>query len=239
MCICGIDMSVCTYVNTHMDEACRGQRLRSSVFLCCSPLYCLRQGLFVEPRTHWTGQQASEFHLSLGLMSSAKLSFLKECGVSTLKFSLSHSWFPTEPSPKPDPLEDDLLVCVCTCIQETERSVSHYVLCACGQEQVARVGSILHVGPKIKLIHHHTGGQKLNFISHFTSLKKKKNKHLLFSQKVDYKASRMLIIPMAVIECLYYMCFEVFPCCRNGYIFLMHQQFLSVCNRKQVIAVDN
>lgn len=108
-------------------------------------------------------------------MSSAKLSFLNECGVSKLKFSFSHSCFPTEPSPKPHPLKDDLLVCVCTCIHETERSMSHYVLCACGQEQVAWVGSVLHAGPKIKLICHHTGGQRLNFLSHFTRLKKKRN----------------------------------------------------------------
>lgn len=64
-------------------------------------------------------------------------------------FSFSHTSFPTEPSPKPHPLKnDDLLVCGYT--QETKRlrDLCMYIcttvyLCACSQEQLAGVGSVL------------------------------------------------------------------------------------------------
>lgn len=67
-CACVAYVCLCAHMWMLIHSCtCRRQRLMSGVFLCCfSP--CLRQCL--------SGQQAPEIHLSLWLLSSAKLSFV-------------------------------------------------------------------------------------------------------------------------------------------------------------------
>lgn len=87
-------------------------------------------------------------------MSSAKLSFLNECRVSKLRFLFSHSCFPTEPSPKTHPLKnDDLCADVHVYMRLRDLCPTVYSVHEVKNKLQELVGSVLHVGPEVKLIY--------------------------------------------------------------------------------------
>lgn len=114
--------------------------------------------------TDWPASLWDPFVSGLDILCQAQL--FNECGISKLRFSFSHSCFPTEPSPKPHPLKnDDLLVYMYT--RETETCVP-----LCTLYMWSRTSCWSWFCPSCRSwdqthICHHTGGQRLNFLSLF------------------------------------------------------------------------